>query len=77
MAQPAGQPLEKILQQIFFQHEPQEKVQPPENKVPACPVPEAGAQPDDENIPHLRRLAGELGGKGLFIIKAWTGRFNG
>ena len=32
-------------------HQQDRKAQPPQNKVPACPVPQTGQHPDNENVP--------------------------
>ena len=52
MPQPHRQLCDQALQQVLFQHEPHKEVQPPENEIPTGPMPEAGTEPDDENIPH-------------------------
>ena len=52
MPQPHGQLLQKLPQQILFQHEPHKEVQAPEDEIPAGSMPEASAEPDEKDVPH-------------------------
>ena len=53
MPEQVRQLLETPQQKQLFQHQQHPKVHAPEDKVPACPVPEARQQPDDGNIAEL------------------------
>ena len=43
--------LQNTPQHVLLQNQPAREVQTPEDKIPAGAVPEAGAEPDDQDIP--------------------------
>ena len=64
-----------IPQRVLLQNQPRGKVQTPEDEVPAGAVPEAGAEPDDQNIPQRLDRAAPVSPQGdIQVLPEPTGQ---